>query len=82
MINQQLQAYIEREIIPRYDAFDAAHRRDHVATVIETGTGTFESVIYIVPSVVVTVATRSSVHLADALESVILDRVTVCWSFA
>ena len=35
MINQQLQAYVEREIIPRYDAFDAAHRRDHVATVIE-----------------------------------------------
>lgn len=35
MINQQLQAYIEREIIPRYDGFDAAHRRDHVATVIE-----------------------------------------------
>ena len=35
MINQQLKEYIEREIIPRYDSFDGAHRRDHVATVIE-----------------------------------------------
>lgn len=35
MIRQEIKEYIEREIIPRYDLFDAAHRRDHVATVIE-----------------------------------------------
>ena len=34
-IDPELQAYIEREIIPRYDHHDAAHRRDHVLTVID-----------------------------------------------
>ena len=33
-IRQDVQAYIEREILPRYDSFDAAHRRDHVEMVI------------------------------------------------
>lgn len=35
MINSELRAYIEREILPRYDHFDTAHRRDHALTVIE-----------------------------------------------
>ena len=30
-----MRKYIEGNIIPRYDAFDAAHRRDHVIYVIE-----------------------------------------------
>lgn len=34
MINNELREYIEREILPRYDHFDTAHRRDHVDTVI------------------------------------------------
>ena len=34
-IRQDIQAYIEREILPRYDSFDAAHRRDHVEMVIK-----------------------------------------------
>ena len=34
-INPDLRAYVEAEIIPRYDAFDKGHRRDHVQTVIE-----------------------------------------------
>lgn len=33
-IRQDLRAYIEREILPRYDSFDAAHRRDHAEMVI------------------------------------------------
>lgn len=33
-IRPDLQAYIEREILPRYDSFDAAHRRDHALMVI------------------------------------------------
>ena len=28
-MNDELRAYVEREILPRYDYFDAAHRRDH-----------------------------------------------------
>ena len=34
IIRQDIQAYIEREILPRYDNFDAAHRRDHAEMVI------------------------------------------------
>lgn len=34
-VNSALRCYIETEIIPLYDAFDKAHRRDHVLTVIE-----------------------------------------------
>ena len=31
---EEIQDFIEREIIPRYDDFDAGHSRDHVKTVI------------------------------------------------
>ncbi len=34
-INPELKEYVEREILPRYEHFDAAHRTDHVRTVIE-----------------------------------------------
>ena len=34
-MKQELIAYIEREIIPRYAAFDKAHREDHARMVIE-----------------------------------------------
>ena len=33
-VNEELIRYVEREILPRYDAFDRAHRRDHALTVI------------------------------------------------
>lgn len=33
-INESLQQYIENEILPRYDHFDAAHRRNHADDVI------------------------------------------------
>ncbi len=33
-MNPELQNYIETEILPRYEAFDAAHRGDHARTVI------------------------------------------------
>lgn len=35
MINSELKQYIEREIIPRYETFDKAHRTDHVRAVID-----------------------------------------------
>lgn len=34
-MKRELKRYIEREILPRYEHFDAAHRTDHVRTVIE-----------------------------------------------
>lgn len=33
-IRSDLREYVEREILPRYDYFDAAHRRDHALMVI------------------------------------------------
>ena len=33
-INTEIQDYVERNIIPLYDTFDKAHRRDHVRIVI------------------------------------------------
>lgn len=34
-VNPALIAYVEREILPRYDHFDQAHQRDHVTMVIQ-----------------------------------------------
>ena len=34
MINPQLKAYVEAEILPRYEHFDKAHQLDHIGTVI------------------------------------------------
>ena len=31
---EEIRAFVEREIVPRYDAFDAGHSRDHVHTVM------------------------------------------------
>ena len=31
---EEIRAFVEREIVPRYDGFDAGHGRDHVQTVI------------------------------------------------
>ena len=33
-MNPELQAYLETAVLPRYETFDAAHRTDHVRTVI------------------------------------------------
>ena len=35
MVNPAIIAYVEQEILPRYDHFDAAHQRDHADEVIE-----------------------------------------------
>ena len=35
MVNPAIIAYIEQEILPRYDHFDAAHQRNHADEVIE-----------------------------------------------
>lgn len=34
-IPEELRVYVETEILPRYDHFDAGHRRDHVQVVID-----------------------------------------------
>ncbi len=35
MIRKSLKKYLEEEIVPRYDAFDSAHKQDHVLSVME-----------------------------------------------
>lgn len=35
MVDESLKNYIETNILPLYDDFDTAHRRDHVEMVIE-----------------------------------------------
>ena len=35
MIRQEIKDYVEQQILPRYEEFDAAHRSDHIRTVIE-----------------------------------------------
>ena len=35
MIRERLRNYIYNEVIPKYAAFDKAHREDHAITVIE-----------------------------------------------
>ena len=35
-IPEELRAYVEAEILPRYDHFDAGHQRDHVQMVIDS----------------------------------------------
>ena len=34
MVREEIVSFIESEIVPRYDGFDPAHRRDHVMTVM------------------------------------------------
>lgn len=34
-INKEIVKYVEEEILPRYDKFDAAHSREHIQTVID-----------------------------------------------
>ena len=34
LVNPELKAYVEREILPRYNHFDSAHRLDHILTVM------------------------------------------------
>ena len=33
-VREEIVSFIESEIVPRYDGFDPAHRRDHVMTVM------------------------------------------------
>ena len=55
MVDNDITDYVEREIIPRYAAFDKAHREDHVRSVIEQSMklaekmpGVNQSMVYII----------------------------------
>ncbi len=73
-MRKELQKYIEQNIIPRYDNFDAAHRREHVKMVIRESlllaarTGADEEMAYTIAAYhdVGLVEGREIHHLASA----------------
>ncbi len=66
-MNPELQNYIETEILPRYEAFDAAHRGDHARTVIARSQE-LAAHYDVDPDMVYTVAAYHDTGLADGRE--------------
>ena len=66
-MNDELHTYIESEILPRYEAFDAAHRTDHVRTVIAQSL-TLAAHYEVDIDMVYTVAAYHDLGLADGRE--------------
>ena len=66
-MNPELLAYIECEILPRYETFDAAHRTDHARTVIEQSL-TLAAHYDVDLDMVCTVAAYHDLGLADGRE--------------
>lgn len=67
-ISPSLISYIESEVIPRYDNFDKAHRRDHVETVISQG---LQLALYydINPEIIYTAAAFHDTGLTDGRDT-------------
>lgn len=68
MIEPTLRQYIEEEIIPRYDGFDGAHRRDHAEVVIKRSLELAES-HNVEPNMVYTIAAYHDTGLAYGREN-------------
>lgn len=66
-VNPELQQYIEEEIIPRYDHFDQAHRRDHVTMVIQQSME-LASKLEVNPNMVYTIAAYHDTGLCEGRE--------------
>lgn len=71
-MNRELEEYIEREILPRYGHFDAAHRTDHVRTVIAQSLALARN-YDVDPDMVYTVAAYHDTGLASGRERHHLD---------
>lgn len=68
MIEPTLRQYIEEEIIPRYDGFDGAHRRDHAEVVIRRSLELAES-HNVEPNMVYAIAAYHDTGLAYGREN-------------
>ena len=66
-MNDELRAYVEREILPRYDYFDAAHRRDHVTMVINQSMQLAQE-LDVDPDMVYTIAAYHDTGLVEGRE--------------
>lgn len=62
-----LTAYIEEHILPRYDHYDAAHRRDHIEGVIERSM-VFAAHYDVEPAMVYTIAAYHDLGLCEGRE--------------
>ena len=67
-MNKGLIEYIEKEIIPRYDHFDKAHRRDNVETVIAQGLQ-LSSHYEVDPNIIYTAAAYHDTGLIEGRET-------------
>lgn len=66
-MDKELKAYIESEILPRYEAYDAAHRRDHIEGVISRSLD-FATHYEVDESMVYTVAAYHDLGLVEGRE--------------
>ena len=66
-MDKELKAYIESAILPRYEAYDAAHRRDHIEGVISRSLD-FDTHYEVDESMVYTVAAYHDLGLVEGRE--------------
>lgn len=86
MIRREIIEYVEREILPRYDGFDAAHRRNHADVVIERSLalartlGVDEEMAYVVAAYHDTgLAVGRDVHHTESKRILLEDSVLKRW---
>lgn len=86
MIREELKAYIEREILSRYDGFDAAHRRDHADVVVSRsvelaeGLGADVEMAYVIAAYHDTgLAVGREVHHTESKRILLEDRALRRW---
>ena len=86
MIREELKAYIEREILSRYDSFDAAHRRDHADVVVSRSVelaerlGADVEMAYVIAAYHDTgLAVGREVHHIESKRMLLADSTLRCW---
>ena len=86
MVRNEFVEYIEREILPRYEGFDAAHRRNHADVVIERSLalarrlGAREDMAYVIAAYHDTgLAVGRDVHHTESKRILLEDSVLKQW---
>ena len=86
MIREEIKAYIESEILSRYDGFDAAHRRDHADVVVSRSVelaqrlGADVEMAYVIAAYHDTgLAVGRDVHHTESKRILLADRELRCW---
>lgn len=67
-MNPHLLTYIREQILPRYDSYDAAHRRDHIEGVIERSMQLAEG-YDVVPEMVYTIAAYHDLGIPEGRDT-------------